>query len=375
MLQRIKSGWLFAIGAGLLISSAPESAAAYPLIGGLGGAEGYGMDFLPANDDLSTAEIDVRLAFPQGLRFFGQTFTSLFVNNNGNITFGGALPSYTPQPFPIASQRMIAPWWGDVDTRGAGFPMGNSVWWSIKETRFVATWHNVGYFNQHDDLKNDFQLVINDQSAISPGDFDVQFRYNRCEWTTGDASGGSRGFGGTPAQAGFDAGDLTHFVALPGSLTMAILDVCRTSNVNIPGLWEFQIRGGEVSVCGNRQLERGEQCDDGNRMGGDGCSSNCQIERDSGVPPEAGVDAATFVDGRVIDGRVIIPNEGGLPACGNWNCDPQTSLEGRAGPIGGCTCSTTGPLDASPSHLATMIAVLAMASGVSSRRTRRSRQG
>jgi hypothetical protein len=44
----------------------------------------------------------------------------MFVNNNGNITFAqGAVPTFTPDPFPIATQPMIAPWWGDVDTRGA----------------------------------------------------------------------------------------------------------------------------------------------------------------------------------------------------------------------------------------------------------------
>jgi cysteine-rich repeat protein len=33
-----------------------------------------------------------------------------------------------------------------------------------------------------------------------------------------------------------------------------------------------------VSFCGNGELEPGEQCDDGNRQNGDGCSSECRIE-------------------------------------------------------------------------------------------------
>lgn len=33
-----------------------------------------------------------------------------------------------------------------------------------------------------------------------------------------------------------------------------------------------------VAVCGNGILEAGEQCDDGNTVSGDGCSSTCQIE-------------------------------------------------------------------------------------------------
>lgn len=31
-------------------------------------------------------------------------------------------------------------------------------------------------------------------------------------------------------------------------------------------------------VCGNRIVETGEGCDDGNTLNGDGCSSNCQVE-------------------------------------------------------------------------------------------------
>lgn len=34
----------------------------------------------------------------------------------------------------------------------------------------------------------------------------------------------------------------------------------------------------EVAVCGNGILETGEQCDDGNLMSGDGCSSTCDLE-------------------------------------------------------------------------------------------------
>ena len=241
----------------IAVSSLPGVAAAAPLLGGLGGPAGYGVGNLPANDDGSSAELDVRAAFPSGLAFFGTTYTSLWVNNNGNVSFGGRLNSFTPRPFPIASQPMIAPWWGDVDTRGGGAPARNGVYWSVTPGRFVATWHDVGFYASNDSLQNDFQMIL----TVAPpgvGDFDVEFRYNRCEWTTGDASGGMGGFGGTPAQAGFDAGNLMDFVALPGSLTMRVLDLCTTSNVGIPGIWRFEIRGGEVMCPG-----RGDPCSTG----------------------------------------------------------------------------------------------------------------
>lgn len=36
--------------------------------------------------------------------------------------------------------------------------------------------------------------------------------------------------------------------------------------------------GGSVVVCGNNIIEQGEQCDDGNKWNGDGCTTTCQIE-------------------------------------------------------------------------------------------------
>ncbi len=91
----------------------------------------------------------------------------------------------------------------------------------------------------------------------------MEFRYNRCEWTTGDASGGRNGFGGTPAQAGFDAGDLVNFNAIPGSLTSEIhTRLCTMTNIGTPGVWHFAIRSGIITMdagvqnCGVGTCER-----------------------------------------------------------------------------------------------------------------------
>ncbi len=137
------------------------------LDGTFGGARGFGTDCLSPNDDGSSAEIDLTPAFPRGLRFFDRTHTSTFVNTNGNITFSGALYTYTPDPFPVADQPMIAPYWGDVDIRGAecsGYggdlgcanPSTNGVWWHMEPGLFVVTWERVGYFYCRDDLQMSF---------------------------------------------------------------------------------------------------------------------------------------------------------------------------------------------------------------------------
>ncbi|MFO0625360.1 MAG: nidogen-like domain-containing protein [Polyangiales bacterium] len=239
------------------------TAHAIPLLNGFGGPTGYGLpeNCVHPNDDGSYSgvppttprAVDIRRAFPDGIDFFGNRYTSMFVNTNGNITFRAALPTYTPDPFPVAQQPMIAPWWGDVDTRGGGQPSRNNICFHIEPNRVVVTWHLVGYYSSHDNLQNSFQLILTrSNTCTTSGDFDVEFRYARCQWTTGDASGGTGGFGGTPAQIGFDAGDSRNYVALPMSRSMAILQVCGSSNVpgGEPGLWRFQIRGGGNDIFG-----------------------------------------------------------------------------------------------------------------------------
>ncbi len=197
----------------------------------------YGSQFLAANDDESTNQ----LPLPFDINFFGQTFSNFFVNNNGNITFQSALRAFTPEAFPIASQPMIAPFWGDVDTRGTG-----NVWiHSPNANTLAVTWDAVGYYSSATDKTNSFQLVLRNQGD---GNFDVDFRYERLEWTTGDASDGTNGLGGIPAQAGYDAGDGVNYLTLPGSRTGDVLNLQHTTNVagGEAGLWSFAIRNGQL---------------------------------------------------------------------------------------------------------------------------------
>lgn len=234
-------GALAALG---MMAMSPAGAA--PLLGGFGGDAGYGELAMVRNDDGSSN----RLNLPFSVNFFGSSYNSFFVNNNGNVTFNGGVSQYTPTPFPVSSQPMIAPFWGDVDTRcttcGAVYIAEGQT--SRPNDTVVVTWNNVGYYPSNSTKTNNFQLVLRDRSDTGAGNFDIDFRYDRLEWTTGDASGGSGGLGGTPAQAGFDAGNNLNFLALPGSRTGAVLDLANTSNVSsaTPGLWTFPVRNGAV---------------------------------------------------------------------------------------------------------------------------------
>jgi hypothetical protein len=206
----------------------------------------FGQITQPRNDDQSSAALDL----PFGLNFFGTTYNDFFVNNNGNVSFSGPVGTFTPSAFPNQGLPLIAPWWADVDTNN---PESGRVYIGTLEvsnrTAVAVTWNDVGYFPGQADKTNNFQLVLIDRSDVDAGDFDIQFRYDRLEWTTGSASGGSGGLGGTPAQAGYDAGNNVNFFTLPGSRTADVLDLDDTSNVSVdtPGLWYFQIRNGEIT--------------------------------------------------------------------------------------------------------------------------------
>ncbi|MCS6797825.1 MAG: 1-acyl-sn-glycerol-3-phosphate acyltransferase [Myxococcota bacterium] len=343
----------------------PRARAQAPLVTGLGGPVGYGTQCLGKNDDGSSHRIDITPWFPAGLRFFDRTHTALHVNTNGNVSFSGPVPTYTPEPFPVADQPMIAPFWADVDIRHRtggwlaecdGPPDGdetigppchnppdNGVWWHFEPGRAVFTWDRVGYYQcRHPPgQRMSFQLILTAATGCTgPGDFDVEFRYNRCEWETGDASGGTGGFGGTPAQAGFDAGNERDFVMIEGSRTAGIARrLCTESNVGEHGVWRFQIRSGVVMCPG-----AGEECDTGRpgvcalgRVQCVGMGTECRQDVEPSAERCDGLD--NDCDGETDEGEGLCPPlqicdrgvcvaacfEGGCPD--GWTCTPRGCIE------------------------------------------------
>src|SRR5262249_25306192 len=150
------------IAAALSLTPGVASAQA-SLVRGLGGAQDYGTDCLPPQDDGYSQPIDVTSAVPGGLNFFGTMYRQIWVNTNGSISFRSGISQYTPDAFPGAPQPMIAPFWADVDLRsaacnesgdGAGCtgncacrnPSSNGLWWHLEPGRIVVTWDRVGYY-------------------------------------------------------------------------------------------------------------------------------------------------------------------------------------------------------------------------------------
>ncbi len=162
------------------------------------------------NDDGSTGPI----LLPFKFCFWGTMEDTVYINNNGTVSFGQAYSTYSPLIFPSLNYSMVAPFWADVDTRN---PISGVVYYKLTPTYLIVQWDTVGYFNMNagPDSNDSFQLIItNGTDPIVPDGNNVEFCYGKMQWTTGDASGGMNGFGGNPATAGINKGDGVNFLQL-----------------------------------------------------------------------------------------------------------------------------------------------------------------
>lgn len=179
------------------------------LIGQFDGSGGSGGPGLPPeyrNDDWSTPLITL----PFDICFYGQQVNQIYLNNNGNISIGAPYATFTANSFPDPTYVMIAPFWADVDTRGL---LSGLVYYKITPTYMIVQWENVGYFAIQDDKINTFQLIVTDGTdPILPTGSNVSFCYKDMQWTTGSASGGVNGFGGTPATVGVNQGNGIDYI-------------------------------------------------------------------------------------------------------------------------------------------------------------------
>lgn len=219
------------------------------LINGLGGARGFGESFLAANDDSSTGAIDVTSVFgTDGIRFGDTVFTSIYVNNNGNVTFGSPTGDFTPKAFDTVNLLMIAPLWYDIETRDTAnssftprTPGGNStgsnlVWYDSDAAlgTFTVTWDDVSDFSDNT-RASAFQLQMIDRGGE---DFDFVYRYEAVNLASGRTS----------VNAGYDAGSGPGY-QLPQAFTTGAANLETTSgNTGQTGVWEFHVRNGTVGT-------------------------------------------------------------------------------------------------------------------------------
>ncbi|KAF0218883.1 MAG: hypothetical protein FD174_2666 [Geobacteraceae bacterium] len=186
---------------------------------------GIGSSVMARNDDHSTGALSLGFTLP----FFGQNYTQFYINNNGNITFNGPLGSFTPSGPQGATQPIISPFFADVDTRNSASGLvylRNDI-----TNQIIVTWDQVGYFASHADKLDSFQLVLRGPGyAVPVGEGNIGFFWKTMQWETGDASGGSGGFGGTEAAVGFGDG-LSNGEILQGSTLAGISGVVNNHHI------------------------------------------------------------------------------------------------------------------------------------------------
>ena len=223
---------------------------------------------LERNDDGYTYEEDIGFF----VNFGGALYEQLYVNNNGNVTFTVQLATYTPFNLLTTEIPIIAPFFGDVDTRYLG---SSEVTYgqAIIDGRnvFGVNWINVAHYIQnyssydlYSNKFNSFQLMLIDRSDINIGDFDIEFNYDQIEWELGCASfdnstsiydtceGVASVSDGYPARVGWSNGVDFYYELFGSGIAGAFLDggiaslTTGSANSGVPGRYIFAVRSGEV---------------------------------------------------------------------------------------------------------------------------------
>jgi gliding motility-associated-like protein len=184
-------------------------------------------------DDGSTPAINLPFTFC----FWGQPETQVYINTNGNITFGAGYLTFSSSPFPLNTGGigMIAPFWADVDNLNPpnyGYLGSDEVYYKVTPNYVVIQWDTIGYVGPNwtgcggsgdygdDSLHNSFQVIIsNGTDPIIPNGNNVEFCYKEMQWTTGADSpwpcaDAGKGFLGIPATVGANYGDGVKFVQI-----------------------------------------------------------------------------------------------------------------------------------------------------------------
>ena len=186
-------------------------------------------------------------------------YTTLYVNNNGNVTFGAALPDYVATPIAPTglAAPIIAPFWADIGTRvspGQVSPSGTSTGANLVEYDldvaggvFTVTWNDVGAYANRT-VPNAFQLQL---VSRGNGDFDIVYRYEAINFTFGDASNAH-------ARVGYSSNNGVAYELASVSGLAAVANIENiVGNTGSAGLYVFQVRGGQVSTSADDTIDGG----------------------------------------------------------------------------------------------------------------------
>ncbi len=158
---------------------------------------GYNANLVARGDDTSNLVVNL----PFSMNWNGTNYTQIYINMNGNCTFGSGFTGYNPNNSTIAgtNANIMAPLWADVDTRNTAsaqvsYSSTNSGNVPTVDGRpaFFVNWIDVAAYNQQVAPTNSFQLVIVDRSDTGAGNFDFMYNYDRVTWDIATAASSLR---------------------------------------------------------------------------------------------------------------------------------------------------------------------------------------
>ena len=196
---------------------------------------------------------------PFSMNWNGTNYTQIYINMNGNCTFGSGYTGYNPNTTLAATNRNImAPFWADVDTRNTaasqvtysrttagGVPQVNG------RNAFFVNWVGVASYSNRATPTNSFQLVIVDRSDTGAGNFDFMFNYDEVAWDIATAASTFKaragwGFAGTGFElpgSGVAQGSASTLLDSSPAATSLIQNSLNSGGQL--GRYVWQVRGGD----------------------------------------------------------------------------------------------------------------------------------
>jgi subtilisin family serine protease len=189
-----------------------------------------------ARDDGSVGPVN--LGFD--VDWFGTTYSSIYINNNGGFVFndgGGSFTAYNGIDLQTAPRPYVLPLFTDIDTRytdGAVTfgPLDNSN----PSAGYCINWVDVGeYGGSEEDYS--FQVIITNQGS---GDVDIEFNYDRVSVPTNSFN--------KTFEVGYTAGDQVNYQVLadstdiPATVASQLVSGKYPSSCTVPGRYIYEIR-------------------------------------------------------------------------------------------------------------------------------------
>lgn len=195
-------------------------------------------DFPDCGDVANPANRD-----PFSINYFGTTYSSFYLNENGVLTFGAPITDSPSTPLLMLDTPAIAPFFGDIANDPSvrvGFELGGpgAMWlsWNVEE-------------EGGDGSTNRFQLSF--QQVGTEGDFDLIMNYINVDWDPGqvgftDGAGSGFVFDGSGIDGGL-LGDDNDNNPMCGPTSIACnvgFGGMNPSEPSATGFYVFQFRDG-----------------------------------------------------------------------------------------------------------------------------------